>query len=360
MKLPNCFAIGNTIALSLFCLLLPAIGFATEGQPTTKTIFQSFESEDAISIRITLDLDSLIANKMNTQYQPAIVAIDSDNGLISQDIKVRVRGRSRRKYCDFPPLKLKFGKENLSAIGISKKHRSIKLVTHCSEDIASQKNVLEEYLGYKIYNTLTNASYKVQLAKVTYIHSKTGESFKRFGILLEDTDEMAERLGGVEDETMGMPREQYDQEQMNLLAVFQFMIGNEDWRPEFLRNIKQVKLPSGKIIPVPYDFDAAGLVNATYAKPDRDLRLETVLQRQFMGAFANKKERQKTIDFVKSKKEEILLTIEELPNMDRVSKKVASRYVSSFYDIIESRSKLMKAFPIKGRTAEATDVWGVM
>ena len=183
---------------------------------------------------------------------------------------------------------------------------------------------------------------------------------ERFGVVLEDTDEMAERIGGKEDETMGMPTKQYNKEAINLLSVFQYMVGNEDWRPEFLRNIKHVQLPSGKMIPVPYDFDAAGIVNAHYAKPDRDLRLETVLQRQFMGAFANKKERQQTIDFVKSKKDVLLKTIETLPYMDLVSKKVASRYLNSFFDIIEDRSKLNRAMPLRGRTPEATDVWGGM
>lgn len=360
MKLPICYAIGNTIALSLVCFLLPVIGFANESLPTNKTIFQSFESEEVINIQISLDLDTLMANKMKVVYQPAMVTIDGASGLISQDIKVRVRGRSRRTYCDFPPLKLKFGKENLKAIGLNKNHNSIKLVTHCSDEASAQKNVLEEYLAYKLYNVLTPASYKVQLVKVTYVHSKTGESFKRFGIVLEDTDEMAERVGGEEGETMGLPKEQYNTEAFNLLAVYQFMIGNEDWRPQFLRNIKQVQMPSGKVIPVGYDFDAAGLVNAAYAKPDRDLRLQTVLQRQFMGAFSKKGERQETIELVKSKKEELFQTIEQLPHMDVVSKKVASRYLGAFFNIIEKKSKLIKAMPLKGRTPEATDVWGEM
>lgn len=360
MKLLNCYAIAYTIALNLVCLLVPGFANVTGEPPTSKTIFQSFESEEVINMEMIFDMDTLLANKMKNVYQFATVTIDSDFGLITQEIKVKARGRSRRTYCEFPPLKLKFPKEGLQQIGLNKRHNSLKLVTHCAEDANSQKNVLEEYLAYKLYSELTDASYKVQLVKVTYTHARTGESMKRFGIVLEDTDEMAERIGGKEDETMGMPKKQYQKEALNLLSVFQYMVGNEDWRPEFLRNIKHVQLPTGEMIPVPYDFDAAGIVNANYAKPDRDLRLETVLQRQFMGTFANKKERQKTIDFVQSKKEVLLKTIDTLPYMDAVSKKVASRYIHSFYDIIENRSKLNRAMPLKGRTPEATDVWGAM
>ena len=144
MKLPICYAIGNAIALALVCLFLPSFAMAAEDQPSTKTIFQSFESEQVINIQITLDMDTLLANKMTNHYQPATVAIDSDYGLITQDIKIKVRGRSRRTYCEFPPLKLKFQKESLQKLGLNKRHNSLKLVTHCAEDASSQKNVLEE------------------------------------------------------------------------------------------------------------------------------------------------------------------------------------------------------------------------
>lgn len=360
MKSSNCFAMMSPIALTVYCLFCSIIGVSASNQPTSTTIFQALEAEEAIELQITLNMDTLQALKMKAQYQPASVAVSSKIGLLTQDIKVRVRGRSRRKYCDFPPLKLKFGKDKLRALGLSTDHNSIKLVTHCSNDAEAQKNVLEEYLAYKLYNVLTDKSFQVQLAKVTYVDEVTGQSFKRFGIILENTNEMAERLGGKEDETMGLPEVAYSKEDLNLLSVFQYMIGNEDWRPNFLRNIKHVQLPTGAIIPVGYDFDAAGLVNATYAKPDRDLRLETILQRQFMGHFANKKERQHTIDQLITKKAALLETIDTSAFMDVVSKKVANRYIRTFFDIIEDHSKLNKAIPVKGRTPERTDVWGVM
>jgi len=332
MKFSDCFAMVRPIALFLCCLCCSILNAATIESPTTKTIFQSLEADEAIDIQITLDLD----------------------------IKVKVRGRSRRKYCDFPPLKLKFAKENLKAIGLNTNHNSIKLVTHCSEGEEAQKNVLEEYLAYKLYNVLTDKSFQVQLARVTYVDAVTGDSFEKFGIILENTKEMAERLGGKENEKMGLPEELYVRPDNNLFAVFQYMIGNEDWRPRFMRNIKNVELPSGQVIPVGYDFDAAGLVNTSYARPDRDLQLETVLQRQFMGNFATKKERQQTIDLILSKKMQLFQTIDQFAHMGVVNKKVATRYIRSFFDIVENKQKLNRAMPLKGRTAEATDIWGVM
>ena len=328
--------------------------------PTTTSIFQEFSSEEVVNITIQTVIDSLIANKKTVNYQPATISLDKDDFEVSYDIKVRPRGRSRRSYCDFPPLKLKFSKKSLTALGLNPTYKSIKLVTHCSDSKEAYNNVLEEYLAYQLYNVLTDNSFQAQVVKVNYVDTNSGETFKRFGILLENTKEMTQRIGGEEVETMGIPLEQYNKEQLNLLSVFQFMIGNEDWRLKFLRNAKLVKMPNGSFQAIPYDFDASGLVNAAYAKPDRDLRLESVLQRQFMGNFNNKKERAVTINHLLSKKEALLQTIQEIAHLDAIGKDQATQYINDFFHIIENRGSLNRAMPLKGRAPLASNVNGHM
>ncbi len=327
---------------------------------TTASIFQEFSSDEVVNITLETAIDSLIANKKTVNYQAATISVNKGDFEISYDIKVRPRGRSRRTYCDFPPLKLNFSKKDLTALGLNSNYKSIKLVTHCSDSKEASNNVLEEYLAYKLYNVLTGNSFQAQLVKVNYIDSNTGHTFNRFGILLENTKEMAERIGGKEMETMGIPVEQYNQEQLNLLSVFQFMIGNEDWRLKYLRNTKMIQMPNGGFQAIPYDFDAAGLVNAAYARPDRDLRLESVLQRQFMGSFSNKKERAITIDYVVGKKETLLQTVQTIAHLDANSKKQASQYINDFFNIIENRRSLNMAMPVKGRTPFPSDINGAM
>ena len=138
------------------------------------------------------------------------------------------------------------------------------------------------------------------------------------------------------------------------------MIGNEDWSLKHLRNTKMIEMPNGKVRVIPYDFDSAGLVNAAYARPDRDLRLETVLQRQFMGSFTNKKERAITIDYIISKKQELLQTVQTIAHLNEVGKKQASQYINDFFNIIENRTSLNMAMPVKGRTPFSTDTNGAM
>ena len=60
----------------------------------------------------------------------------------SFDMKVKARGNTRRisGLCDFPPLKLKFKKEDLVEDGYSPNYKSFKLVTHCLDSKKEQQN----------------------------------------------------------------------------------------------------------------------------------------------------------------------------------------------------------------------------
>ena len=100
------------------------------------------------------------------------------------------------------------------------------------------------------------------------------------------------------------------------------------------------------------------MVNAAYAKPDRDLRLKSVLQRQFMGDFADKKERTAIIDFFLGKKEALLATIGACEQLDQAGKVTAIAYLNSFFEVLENKHILKKAIPLGGRQPTASSVTG--
>jgi hypothetical protein len=330
------------------------------GTPKSKSIFYELAGEEVLTVTIKTALDSLTHNKKTINYYPASFSYEGENGVtIENSIKVRPRGRSRRNYCDFPPLKIKFSKKELMAKGISGSHKSLKLVTHCNDAEGSKQNVMEEYLAYKIYNELTDKSLKVQLVKVKYEDTNSQRSFKRYGILIEDIDELAERLDGEEVDMFGQDLASFDSKEINMFAMFQFMIGNEDWRIPFMRNVKLIQPKnSKKLVAIPYDFDASGLVAATYAKPDADLRLKSVRQRSFMGSFKNKKEREQLISFFNRKKEAIYSTVKEFKQLNKIDRNEALKYFDAFYEIINTSSLLKKALPVGKKAAVPTDIDG--
>lgn len=323
---------------------------------TTNTIFKTLNQQEILTVKIKLELDSIFINKNSNKSFPAALTYQDEDGMdLKRNISVKARGRSRRKVCDFPPLKLKFDKDELVADGIRKAHKSLKLITHCNDESGSLQNVLEEYLAYKVYNELTDNSLKVQLIKVNYEDAKSGDVFKRYAVLIEDIDELAERIGGKEVEGFGKTLEEFDQTAMNTFALFQFMIGNEDWRVPFMRNIKFIqKEGKEKLTPVPYDFDASGLVFANYAKPDRDLQLKSVRQRAFMGDINSKQERAAMVELFNAKKERIYRLIQNFSALNKVEKAKTIAYFDTFYEIINTPKLLKMAIPLKGRTAVPT------
>lgn len=332
-----------------------------EKNPSAKTtIFQSLLSDDILTVTLTTALDSLTINKKTNNYYPAALSYTNKKGeLINRNIELKPRGRSRRNYCDFPPLKVKFSKSELTADGLSKSHKSLKLVTHCNDGANSKQNVLEEYLVYKMYNQLTNNSLKVQLVKIKYIDTNSNKTLNRFGIVIEDIDELADRMDGKEIEGFGLETASFNQSELQTFAMFQYMIGNEDWRLPYMRNVKFVQLnDGGEKIAIPYDFDASGFVHTAYAKPDRDLKLKSVRQRAFMGVFDSKSERAATVALFNAKKQAIFDEILNLKSLDKASKIEAIDYLESFYEIINTSKLLKKVMPVNGATPLVSDVDG--
>lgn len=293
---------------------------SVSNEPTT--IFDLLKRQRIQKITIRTDVAQITAesSKFVTDGFPAsLIYLDGEGNIVETSIELTLRGKSRRLYCDFPPLKIKFSKEQLSQRGIRPKHKSLKLVTHCDEGLVGSRNVLKEYLAYRIYNQITDSSLEVQLLEVKYQDTQTGAELNNYAILLEDIDESAERINGAEVEAFGKKWSGFEPVSAQTMAVFQYLIGNHDWDIRFNRNVKFVQQDGlDKLIPVPYDFDGSGFVSAAYAKPNPNFRLESLKQRLFLGKFNNKKERATVIDHFLDKEKAIHQLIEDFDLLDEV------------------------------------------
>ena len=74
--------------------------------------------------------------------------------------------------------------------------------------------------------------------------------------------------------------------------LFQYSIGNTDRSIPGRHNIQMVKSKDSTIskpFVIPYDFDYAGIVNTSYAVPDKNLGIESVTERVCMPETTIKK-----------------------------------------------------------------------
>jgi hypothetical protein len=182
------------------------------------------------------------------------------------------------------------------------------------------------------------------LVKVTYQdRSNKDYSFTRYGILLEDEEELVGRTGAEIYDTMGTSAEKLHSAQEKIAAVFQYMIGNTDWSIEMLRNVKLLKKQEDKLIPVPYDFDFSAVVAAPYARPNTDVGQKKIGQRVFMGKAGSAQELYATLSYFRTKKQDLLDLVNDFQLLDPASKESILMYLHGFFDEIETQESAQQA-----------------
>lgn len=322
------------MALSFF--LYPYPSGILQGQPDAeeKSIFDYLSKEGAIiQLVLETDLNELINNRMRGDYQPAQLFFVEEGDSIQLEVDVIPRGNYRRRICDFPPILLNFSKNYLAGRGLNKEYDKMKLVSHCQKEQGAQDQLLKEFLAYKLYNVASHASYRVQLARITYKDSKGKQkNIEQYGILIEDTDEMAHRIGGLECDCRNYPADSIATAEENTMAVFQYMIGNEDWSLQMLRNVKLIRpYNGGRIIPVPYDFDFSGFVNASYAVPRSQLGITDIRQRIFLGNPASEERLTETLKAFDRQREQFRATVQNFEALSGFERKSALKYLDGFF-----------------------------
>jgi hypothetical protein len=302
------------------------------------SIFDRLSEQEVLEISVRTNVDKLLVNKKSASYQSAFIKFAESSDIDAEwRVSIRARGKYRKKVCDFPPLKIKFdhsvlGPENLKA------YKSLKLVTHCGDRAETEELLHKEYLAYKIYNTITDQSLRVQLVKINWIDSKGNHEIgEKWGFLIENEDEMAERLGGGIYEEYGVQQADLNPQSAAQNSLFQYMIGNPDWNLESDKNINLIKSnTSREIMIVPYDFDFSGAVNASYAVTA--FGLTSVQERIYLGE-SSTEEISEAVALFKSKKGEVLNQISSYEHLSRSGRNSIKKYIKSFYLSIDEPLK---------------------
>ena len=270
----------------------------------------------------------------------------------THNIQLRARGNSRLRICTLPPLRVEFnGVDNHQTIyeGLEK----LKLVMPCRHGDAAQANVMQEYLAYRIFNLVTDHSYRVRLLKITFVESqedKTAENEVSFGFAIEPRQAFADRVDGSAANISGVSLASLNRQHMAKVYIFQYLIGNTDWSLVPAEG-DEICCHNGEILDidqnryfVPYDFDLSGLVNASYAYPDASLRIREVTQRLYRGFCMSREELQIALAAIKEKKSDILLELNNLPGMQEKEQKKTRKFLEAFFEDAEDEQKLLNQF----------------
>ena len=268
----------NKQATFLALLLSIANLYAQENKAFTKLFQETKPLEIQLSYsnkELRRDTNDSIFIKVDMKYKEA-------SEWKSLPVKLRARGNFRRSKCYFPPVKMKIKKSDAKET-LFEGNKKLKLVLPCLSEKNMNDNIEQELLSYRLFEKISPYHFKTRKVKVTMIEDKGNKTKEHQldGFLIEDDKLVAKRFQGNVFERYIHPLAM-DAESSVKNAFFQFMIGNTDFSVAYQHNGKLLYVDK-KIIPLPYDFDMAGLVDPSYASVNTNLGINSVRERIYRG-----------------------------------------------------------------------------
>lgn len=306
--------------------------------------FGLFTNTDVLNLALWFDITAYTRKKPKEEYMDAIMTYyRNDHDSINKAIRLKSRGAFRNGYCEFPPLAFNFKKTEFDLDDLRKLEK-VKVVTHCRS--GNESYLFREYLLYKLYNALTENSFRVRLLSITYHNTfKEKKPIQTYAFFIEPVYLLAERLDASPVESVTLTQQNILPEMIDRCAIFNFMIGNTDWSVPGQHNCKVLAMhktdqPELGMI-VPYDFDYSGMVNADYAVPAEVLGIESVRERIYMGRCRTQEEFLKALEEFTEKKDDFYRIIQEFDLIDERSKKDMIRYLDEFYGKFDNRNTIV-------------------
>lgn len=325
--------------------ILPLLGGApATAQVAVKPLFAQ-EAPLPIVVRGPVRQIERTAEK-STSPLPAVLEVEG----ASLPIRLSARGISRRTkaVCTFPPLRVAF--DQSPATGTFAGQKRLKLVTHCREASSFDQYVLLEYAAYRLYNLLSPVSHRARLVSATYLDDR-GKPRQRTGFFIEDLDDVARRNGlGKAHRPSRIAASELSSADAARVALFQYMIGNLDWSmragpagEECCHNGQLLGGPGrAGLVPVPYDFDHSGLVNAPYARPPEGLGARTVRQRVWRGYCSDNADVRRQAAAMVQRRAQFDAALSTIPGLEPRTLGQARAFLDGFYATVGDPTALEK------------------
>lgn len=325
--------------------LTDSTGTELQGQKPPGRYLSLFEEDDLLKISLSFDVARFLKKADRDQSVDGIMTIHfSQSDSLESKVVLKYRGQSRFERCRYPPTRITF-KKPLYELSDSGRIKNIKLVNQCQQGSVYGDYVIREYLVYKLYNVLTDTSFRARLISLDIIDSeKKRKTITQFGILLEPEKLLEKRLNLTEVITKSLSQKHMFPVMINRLAIFNYMVSNWDWSVPGQHNIRVFTSLNPELggvgIPVPFDFDLTGVVNAEYAIPPPGLGIEANRDRLFLGICRNREVYQHELMTFLDKKEEFYSVITDFPYLGKADKRDIISFLDQFFNQLEKPRSL--------------------
>lgn len=304
-----------------------------------------FRSKSNLTLKLTYSKKEILDLTNDSTYiKSKISYLENGDKSINMDVELRARGHYRRRHCYYVPLWLKINEKTAKGT-VFEREKKLKIVLPCLKSKKSNDHVIKEYLAYKIYEVLSPYYFETKLVPLDLEEKVNNKKIDHelMGILIQDDNQLAAAYHGNVIKRNIHPMGQ-DPVCSVRNALFQFMIGNTDYSITYQHNEKIFYIDD-KIIPVPYDFDMSGLVNASYAivsvVNNNELPITEVTDRLYRGFERDEKILEQVRQEFLVHEDEVFKVIDLHQAWFKDSKEFeeARKYISEFYKIIRDDRK---------------------
>jgi len=291
----------------------------------------------------------------STYIESKLSYLLADGSIKTLTIEIRARGNYRRLHCYYLPLWLKISKD-ISKGSIFEEDKKVKVVLPCLKSTKSNDHVIKELLAYKIYEIISPYHFETKIISINLNEERGNKTLNHnlIGFLIQDNKKLAAVNGGEIVKRRIHPNAQ-DPISATRNDLFQYMIGNTDYSLAYQHNEKLFYI-NKKFVPVPYDFDMAGIVNASYAVvseiKNKALPISKVTVRLYRGFDRDEKVIQEVRQEYIDKETEIYRIVDQYEHYFKDPKefKEAKNYLMGFFKVIKDDDKFQSRILNKTRT----------
>jgi len=310
-----------------------------------------FLSDEIIDIVFEAPMATIVSDAEERPEVAGTMSYTEDDGrAVTLNLKMTTRGKSRLKYCRFPPLKINLKKSETVGTLFAGQNK-LKVVTRCRTGDKYERYLLQEFSIYGAFNVLSGRSFRVRMLNVTYRDTSGKREEEIHSSYFVETDKEVAARYGMEQRDVDKARfSQLDPAHASKMSLFQYMIGNTDWSmvsgpagAGCCHNSKLIVTPGSDDgwIMLPYDFDQSGLINTSYSEPSEMLGIRSVRQRVFRGRCSNIDQLDGSIAIFNERRAAIEAALLPAGLVDK-PRKSAAKYIDEFYEIINDPKKRQK------------------
>ncbi len=302
-----------------------------------------FRSDETLDVFIDAPFKQI--NKERDKAAVYAGTLSAGEGQFEVELSVRGNKRLDPETCKNAPLWIDFDKKAIKDT-LFDHQRHLKLVVLCKRGGTYPDYLRGEYLVYRMYNELSPISYRARWLNVTYQDEK-GKQRTEPGFFIERKSRLAKRVGLRTADVARLRYDEIDPRVSTEIALLQYLISNMDYSlvssadDSCCHNAKPL-LSEGVYVPVVYDFDSSGIINAKYAYPAANLGIKKVTTRLYRGYCRHNAQLPAARDRMMSMQASLTSLIQDDPILSDRMKKRMGNFLAKGYDIIMDDEKFQE------------------